>query len=77
MHLEFSKKEELFREEVSSWLSKNLKGKFKPVVGRGGSGDQTELLEERVEWEKHMGKSGWTCICLYGSTHRLFWDLDE
>ena len=29
MHLEFSKKEELFREEVSSWLSKNLKGKFK------------------------------------------------
>ena len=62
MHLEFSKKEELFREEVSSWLSKNLKGKFKPVVGRGGSGDQTELLEERVEWEKHMGKSGWTCI---------------
>ena len=48
MHLEFSKKEELFREEVSSWLSKNLKDKFKHVVGRGGSGDQTELLEERV-----------------------------
>ena len=57
MHLEFSKKEELFREEVSSWLSKNLKGKFKPVVGRGGSGDQTELLEERVVIFKDLQKN--------------------
>lgn len=62
MHLRFSKQEEEFREEIFEWLKENLKGKFKSVIGRGGSGDQTELFKERVEWEQHMGRSGWTCI---------------
>ena len=62
MHLRFSKQEEEFREEISEWLKENLKGKFKSVIGRGGSGDQTELFKERVAWEQHMGRSGWTCI---------------
>ena len=62
MHIEFSKKEEKFRKEISDWLKTNLKSKFNSVIGRGGSGDQTELFKERVEWEQHMGKAGWTCI---------------
>ena len=62
MHLRFSKQEEEFRKEISEWLKENLKGKFKSVIGRGGSGDQTELFKERVAWEQHMGRSGWTCI---------------
>ncbi len=62
MRIEFSKEEEKFREEISSWLKDNLKGEFLSVIGRGGSGDQVEMLNERIKWEQHMGKAGWTCI---------------
>jgi len=62
MHIEFSKEEEKFREEIAGWLKVNLKGEFLSVIGRGGSGDQVEMLNERIKWEQHMGKAGWTCI---------------
>lgn len=62
MHIEFSKEEEKFREEIAGWLKVNLKGEFFSVIGRGGSGDQVEMLNERIKWEQHMGKAGWTCI---------------
>ena len=62
MRIEFSKEEESFRKEISNWLKENLLGEFSSVIGRGGSGDQTELFQERVRWEQHMGKAGWTCI---------------
>ena len=62
MHIEFSKEEEKFREAIAGWLKVNLKGEFLSVIGRGGSGDQVEMLNERIKWEQHMGKAGWTCI---------------
>ena len=62
MRIEFSKEEEKFREEIAGWLKDNLKGEFLSVIGRGGSGDQVEMLNERIKWEQHMGKAGWTCI---------------
>ena len=62
MRIEFTKEEEKFREEIAGWLKDNLKGEFLSVIGRGGSGDQVEMLNERIKWEQHMGKAGWTCI---------------
>ena len=62
MRIEFSDQEEKFRNEISLWLKENLTGSFSSVIGRGGSGDQTGLFSERVKWEQHMGKHGWTCI---------------
>ena len=48
--------------EIAGWLKVNLKGEFLSVIGRGGSGEQVEMLNERIKWEQHMGKAGWTCI---------------
>ena len=59
MHIEFSKEEEKFREEIAGWLKVNLKGEFLSVIGRGGSGDQVEMLNERINgnstWAKLAG----------------------
>ena len=30
--------------------------------GRGGPGDEHALFDERLEWEQHLGASGWNCV---------------
>ena len=62
MDLKFSPEDEAFREEVAEWLNTALSGPFKDVRHRGGSGNQLELLEPRIEWEKYLGQHGWSCI---------------
>ena len=62
MRLTFSKEDELFREEVRSWLDKNLSGKFLKTKYRGGPGDETAFIDERKEWETVLADGGWTCI---------------
>ncbi len=62
MDLNFSPEDETFRDEVATWFSENLSGDFKHVRYRGGSGDQSEMFAERREWERHMGRHGWSCI---------------
>lgn len=62
MKLSFSAEDEQFREEVASWLAANLVGEFECVRGRGGPGDEHQLVEERKAWERKLHEGGWTCI---------------
>lgn len=62
MKLSFSPEDEQFREEVASWLADNLQGEFECVRGRGGPGDEHQLVAERKAWERKLHEGGWTCI---------------
>ena len=62
MDLRFSEEDESFRREVATWLADNLRGEFALVRGRGGPGDEHALFDERLAWERHMGRAGWTCV---------------
>jgi alkylation response protein AidB-like acyl-CoA dehydrogenase len=62
MDTRFSEEDEAFRREVAEWLNENLTGEFAVLRGRGGTGDEHALLEERHAWEKKMGADGWACV---------------
>ena len=62
MKLSFSPEDELFREEVATWLAENLCGEFEPIRFRGGPGDEHSFVEERKAWEQKLAEGGWTCI---------------
>ena len=47
MDTRFSEEDEAFRREVADWLNEQLQGEFAVVRGRGGTGDDNALLEER------------------------------
>jgi alkylation response protein AidB-like acyl-CoA dehydrogenase len=51
-----------FRAEVRGWLEDNLVGDFAALRGLGGSGKDLEAHDERVEWDRHLARHGWTCI---------------
>ena len=59
MDLNFSSEDEAFRQEVRQWLEERLSGEFSSLRGRGGAGDQGELVEGRKAWEKALGAAGW------------------
>ena len=62
MDLRFTREDEIFRDEVRTWLEENLAGSFGELRGRGGPGDEHQLIEPRRAWEKHLGNAGWACI---------------
>ena len=62
MDLRFSEEDENFRREVAAWLEENLSGEFAVVRGRGGTGDEGSLIEERKAWERRLGEGGWIGI---------------
>jgi acyl-CoA dehydrogenase len=62
MDLRFSDEDEAFRSEARAWLTEQLDGDFAGVRGRGGPGDEHALFDERLEWEQHLGASGWNCV---------------
>ena len=62
MDLRFSDEDEAFRAEARGWLTEQLDGNFAKVKGRGGPGDEHALFDERLEWEQHLGRSGWNCV---------------
>jgi alkylation response protein AidB-like acyl-CoA dehydrogenase len=62
MKLNFSAEDELFREEVASWLRDNLRGEFEHIRFRGGPGDEHMFSEERKAWERKLAEGGWTCV---------------
>ncbi|WP_244931343.1 acyl-CoA dehydrogenase family protein [Nocardioides sp. W7] len=62
MDLTHSAADEEFRQEVRQWLEENLVGEFAEIKGRGGSGREHEAYEERVAWNQHLAKAGWTCL---------------
>jgi alkylation response protein AidB-like acyl-CoA dehydrogenase len=59
MDLRFSEEDENFRREVVAWLEENLSGEFAAVRGRGGTGDEGSMIEERKAWERRLGEGGW------------------
>ncbi len=62
MKLNFSAEDELFRNEVATWLEKNLTGEFEQLRFRGGPGDEHMFPEERKKWEQKLAEGGWTCV---------------
>ncbi|MGH7734147.1 MAG: acyl-CoA dehydrogenase family protein, partial [Gemmatimonadales bacterium] len=51
-----------FRREARAWLEENLSGRFAAVRGAGRAGNEHEHRELRLAWERHLGRSGWTCV---------------
>ncbi len=62
MDLTDSAEDRAFRTEVRTWLEDNLVGEFAALKGLGGSGKDLEAHDERLEWDRHLAKHGWTCI---------------
>ena len=59
MQLRFSPEDETFRGEVAGWFRSELSGEFASTRGRGGPGDETALIDERIAWERRLGAAGW------------------
>ncbi|MGB3301280.1 acyl-CoA dehydrogenase family protein [Gordonia sp. (in: high G+C Gram-positive bacteria)] len=53
---------EVFAQAVRTWLADNLVGDFAELRGRGGPGSEHEFFAERLEWDRHLAASGWTCL---------------
>ncbi len=62
MDLSYSAEDETFRAEVRSWLEEHLGGDFAHLRGKGGPGREHEAHDERIEWDRHLARHGWTCI---------------
>jgi alkylation response protein AidB-like acyl-CoA dehydrogenase len=54
--------DEEFRDRVRAWLEENLTGPFAALRGLGGPGREHEHFTERLAWNRHLAKSGWTCL---------------
>ena len=57
-----SPEDEAFRREIADWLAAELRGPFAALRGRGGPGDESALVEERIAWERHLGAHGWVGV---------------
>ena len=59
VHLRFDPEDEAFRRELAGWLETELAGEFAAARGRGGPGDETACIDERLAWERRLGVAGW------------------
>ncbi len=62
MDLSHTAADEEFRAEVRAWLEEHLAGDFAGLRGKGGPGREHEAHAERVEWDRHLARHGWTCL---------------
>ena len=62
MKLTFTREDELFRDEVATWLDAQLRGDFAAIRYRGGPGDEHHFVDERKAWERQLADGRWTCI---------------
>jgi alkylation response protein AidB-like acyl-CoA dehydrogenase len=53
---------EVFATAVRAWLDENLAGEFEHLKGRGGPGSEHEFFAERLAWDRHLARCGWTCL---------------
>jgi alkylation response protein AidB-like acyl-CoA dehydrogenase len=54
----FSAADEIFRDEVRTWLHEHLTGEFKALGSGNDLGDREELAVRRA-WERELAKGGW------------------
>lgn len=59
MKLAFTREQEAFREEAATWLESQLTGPFADIRGITS---QTAKAERRREWERLLGRAGWSAI---------------
>ncbi len=62
MDLSYGPRDEAFRAEVRSWLEDNLAGEYAALRGLGGPGREHEAHDERLAWDRHLARHGWTCL---------------
>jgi alkylation response protein AidB-like acyl-CoA dehydrogenase len=62
MDLTYGPEDEAFRAEVRTWLEDNLTGEFAALRGLGGPGREHEAHDERLAWDRHLARHGWTCL---------------
>jgi alkylation response protein AidB-like acyl-CoA dehydrogenase len=60
--LSYSAEDEAFRAEIRGWLEEHLSGEFAALRGLGGPGKDHQALDERLEWNRHLAKHGWTGV---------------
>jgi alkylation response protein AidB-like acyl-CoA dehydrogenase len=62
MDLSYGPRDEAFRAEVRAWLEENLNGEYAELRGLGGPGREHEAHDERLAWDRHLARHGWTCL---------------
>jgi alkylation response protein AidB-like acyl-CoA dehydrogenase len=62
MDLSYGPRDEEFRAEVRAWLEEHLSGEFAALRGLGGPGREHEAHDERLAWDRHLARHGWTCL---------------
>jgi alkylation response protein AidB-like acyl-CoA dehydrogenase len=62
MDLTYGAEDEAFRAEVRTWLEDNLTGEFAELRGLGGPGREHEAHDERLAWDRHLARHGWSCL---------------
>ena len=77
MELKFSSEDEDFRQEVRERLESRLAGEFSDLRGRGGAGDQGELVEERKAWEREAGIGSVARRCVEEGARVVISDIHE
>jgi alkylation response protein AidB-like acyl-CoA dehydrogenase len=58
MDFRWSAEDEVFRDEVRTWLKGHLVGEYAALGSGGGPADETGW-DVRLEWEKKLGEAGW------------------
>ncbi len=62
MDLRFSDEDESFRDEARDFLETHLHGDFAGLRGLGGPGKEFQDFEGRLEWERLLGREGWSVV---------------
>jgi len=62
MDLSYGPRDEAFRAEVRAWLEEHLDGEYAELRGLGGPGREHEAHDERLAWDRHLARHGWTCL---------------
>jgi alkylation response protein AidB-like acyl-CoA dehydrogenase len=52
--------DEAFRHIIRDWLAQNLSGEFAGLRAAGGPGREHEAFDERLAWDRHLHRAGWT-----------------
>ncbi len=62
MDLRFSDEDERFRREAQEFLETHLGAEFASLRGIGGPGKEHQDFEGRLEWERLLGREGWSVV---------------